>query len=1049
MKPSYGFVEADKIAKVALDVITTHVNADFDCLGSMIAARKLYPGAQLVFPGSQEKGVREFLTTADFSFSRLRDINLAAITRLILVDCQHASRIGSFATIINNPALEIHVYDHHPDTVDTITARHGIIRACGSTSALLANLLKERGLHLTRTEATAILLGIYEDTGNLTYSGTSTDDFTAAAWLLEQGAELAAVSDFLARALNAEQVSLLNDLLHSMKKIVVGGVEVCIATANRDYYVSDIASLAETLREMEGLETIFLLVGMGSRVHVIGRSRDNSIDIGALLHNFGGGGHPTAGSATIKEQTVIQALHRLEHLLLAAMHPGRKISAIMSSPVKTINTGSTIAEARALLTRYNVNAMPVMDGVKMIGFISRRIVEKALYHHLDDSPVTDYMHTEFVRLTPDTPIIEVKNYLTGEGQRFAPVFAADRLVGVVTRTELFRYLNTVETLIEHEQSHDMSGHEIINKIRHTLPEKILETLTDLGKTGDDLGVKVFAVGGFVRDLILGVPNADIDITVEGDGILFADTFAARNGCRVKSHLKFGTATIIFPDGVKIDVASTRLEYYDSPGVLPTVERSSLKMDLCRRDFTINTLAIALSANEYGRLIDFFSARQDLKEKRIRVLHNLSFVEDPTRVFRAVRFEQRLGFTMSAHTENLIKNSIKMNFLDKLGGRRLFNELVHIFEEKDPQLAVVRIASLGALKYIHRSLENSRDIIPVFKESSQIISWFTLLYLKQSLDTWIIYFLALCQNLAADDFVETCVRLDIGPRFISRYAEARTRGIKALDIINRSIHGRSRSLLPSEVCSLLQGLPVEILLHLMARTDELTRRQFSIYFTNLSQVTTVIDGNDLIKLGLEPGPAHKRILAAILAARLDGLIDNGEDELKMAEELIHKETGGGRMICEGTAAPEFRLAGSDGNEHSLSHYRGKTVVIYFYPRDNTPGCTKEACGFRDNHPLLADLNAVVLGVSKDSLKAHDKFIRDFSLPFILLSDPDLGMMKAYGAYGQKAMYGKSVEGVIRSTVVISPDGIVLKHWKKVAKAESHPQEVITFLQGLGR
>ena len=152
-----------------------------------------------------------------------------------------------------------------------------------------------------------------------------------------------------------------------------------------------------------------------------------------------------------------------------------------------------------------------------------------------------------------------------------------------------------------------------------------------------------------------------------------------------------------------------------------------------------------------------------------------------------------------------------------------------------------------------------------------------------------------------------------------------------------------------------------------------------------------------------------------------------------------------MINEGAAAPEFRLAGTDGKEHSLSEYRGKTVVIYFYPRDNTPGCTKEACGFRDNHALLAGLNAVVLGVSKDSIKSHDKFIRDFNLPFTLLSDPDLTMMKAYSAFGEKIMYGKPVEGVIRSTVVVSPEGIVLKHWKKVAKAESHPQDVIKFLQ----
>lgn len=155
--------------------------------------------------------------------------------------------------------------------------------------------------------------------------------------------------------------------------------------------------------------------------------------------------------------------------------------------------------------------------------------------------------------------------------------------------------------------------------------------------------------------------------------------------------------------------------------------------------------------------------------------------------------------------------------------------------------------------------------------------------------------------------------------------------------------------------------------------------------------------------------------------------------------------GKSMITEGVAAPDFKLAGSDGKEHSLREYRGKTVIIYFYPRDNTPGCTREACGFRDIHNTLGGLNAVVLGVSRDSLKAHDKFINDFGLPFVLLSDPGLVMMKLYGAYGEKLMYGKSVEGGIRSTVVIGSDGIVMKHWKKVAKAESHPADLLKYLQ----
>jgi len=149
--------------------------------------------------------------------------------------------------------------------------------------------------------------------------------------------------------------------------------------------------------------------------------------------------------------------------------------------------------------------------------------------------------------------------------------------------------------------------------------------------------------------------------------------------------------------------------------------------------------------------------------------------------------------------------------------------------------------------------------------------------------------------------------------------------------------------------------------------------------------------------------------------------------------------------EGKKAPAFSLEGSDGKKHSLEDYKGKTVVLYFYPRDNTPGCTKEACGFRDLNPTLKKSQAVVLGVSKDSLDSHNKFIANFKLPFVLLSDPKLEVMKRYGAFGKKIMYGKEVQGTIRSTVVISPKGDVIKQWNPVKKAESHPEEVLEFLK----
>ena len=178
----------------------------------------------------------------------------------------------------------------------------------------------------------------------------------------------------------------------------------------------------------------------------------------------------------------------------------------------------------------------------------------------------------------------------------------------------------------------------------------------------------YVAGGFVRDLLLQVKNTDIDIVIEGDGIRFAKTLAEQRHGIVHPHEKFGTATVIFPDQTRIDVATARLEYYEHPAAMPTVELSSIKLDLYRRDFTINAMAIHLNPDRFGTLVDYFNCQNDLKERRIQVLHNLSFVEDPTRIFRAIRFEGRLDFTITRHTEKLIKNTVQMNLFDRFEDR---------------------------------------------------------------------------------------------------------------------------------------------------------------------------------------------------------------------------------------------------------------------------------------------------------------------------------------------------------------------------------------------
>jgi len=871
-----------------MDVITTHMNADFDCLGGMIAASKLYPGAVMVFSGSQEKSMRDFfLKFSDYSlsFTRLKDIDLDRVTRLILVDCQHASRIGPFASILQRPDLEVHIYDHHPDVAGRIVASGGEVRSCGSSTTILASQLMQKGIGVSQSEATLMMLGIYEDTGSLTFPGTTAEDYHAAAWLLESGAQLNTVADFITQELNSEQVNLLDDLLQSLKQISCNGVTVHIAHASREYYVSDVAALAHMMRDMESIEVLFLVIGMGSRVYLVGRSRSAEVSVGEILREFGGGGHATAASATVKELTVLQVLDRLEEILLRRVRASHYVAAIMSSPVKTMPAETSLSEARELLNRYNVNAMPVLSDGEMIGVISRQTVEKAIFHELGNLSVSEYMNTEFLRAGPDTPVMELKSYLAGHNRRFVPVFDNGALVGVVTRTDLLRYMHSGDRLTDLASDSAPQNRDVESRMKRSLSNRVFRLLKQLGSMGDELGYRVYAVGGFVRDLLLGEENLDIDITVEGDGIRFASLFSERHGCRVKSHEKFGTAVILLPDDLKVDVASTRMEYYDSPGVLPTVESSSLKMDLYRRDFTINTLAISLSARDFGHLVDFFGGQRDLKEKSIRVLHNLSFVEDPTRVFRAIRFEQRLGFHIATHTENLIRNAVRMEFLERLGGKRLLAELVHILREREPQNAVERMATLGLLRYIHPELTFTQDVRHLLEESRQMISWFELLYLQRPFERWGVYLLALCDNLHPQAFEETCSRLAISGSYRQKLIDGRAKGITILEELIRRVM-RGKSLRQSELYHWLHDLPVETLLHMMARSGkEEVRRHISTYFTQLSSVHALITGNDLKKLGIPKGPVYRTILDQVLDARLDGLVSSREEEIELVTRIM--------------------------------------------------------------------------------------------------------------------------------------------------------------------
>ena len=889
-------------------VVTTHTNADFDCLGALTAASRLYPGALLAFPGSQEKNLRDFSSRHPELLPPLvkaREINLDAVRCLIIVDCQDPGRIGRFSELLGRPGVEIHVFDHHPSAPGSIPAGNGIIRPAGSCSSMLCGVLADQGCRLTPAEATTILLGIHEDTGRLLFSTTTADDYRAAAWLLEQGASLQVIADALQQELSPPQMELLKALLATIRTTTVNGIPVTVAHASAPRYIGDIAAVAHMIRDMENLDALFLAVEMEGRVYLVGRSRVPEVDAGEILRRFNGGGHAAAASASVHGVHIRQVLQHLEEVIRLSLSGGATAAGIMSSPVKTVRAGISIGEARDMLTRYNCNAMPVMDGDSMSGIISRKIVEKALYHGLGDMPVTDFMHTDYMRATPETPLRVIQSYMIEGNRRFVPVFNGEVLVGAVTRTDLMRHMHRgtgpgSETLYDVEHlERPLRIRSISSMISKRLPPRVVELLRSMGAVADQLSMQIFAVGGFVRDLVLGVDNLDIDVTVEGDGIFFAEAYAARNGGRVRSHELFGTAVILLPDDIKIDVASTRLEYYESPGALPTVERASLRHDLYRRDFTINTLAFCLNNDHFGRLIDHFNGQQDLQERVVRVLHNLSFVEDPTRVFRAIRFEQRLDFRIAPHTEGLIKTSVRMNLLENVGGARLRNELIQMLNEKEPAAAISRMASLGVLPYIHPALKLTPSTSRVVAEAGRVLGWFRLSYLEEPCNHWQVYFLALCDHLNRSDFEAVCTRLAIRERDREHVFSHRQRALSALATLQRRTR-RSEACPASELYALLNPLPVETLLYLAARTvNDAVRRMISTYMTRLRRIHCSMTGSQLRELGLAQGPRVGLVLRKLRNARLDGIISDDQQERELALALIAADDG---ALCCKNASP---------------------------------------------------------------------------------------------------------------------------------------------------
>jgi tRNA nucleotidyltransferase (CCA-adding enzyme) len=423
--------------------------------------------------------------------------------------------------------------------------------------------------------------------------------------------------------------------------------------------------------------------------------------------------------------------------------------------------------------------------------------------------------------------------------------------------------------------------EKMRKYLKNLPREIKNLIALIEEVSRETKMPAYLVGGFPRDLILGVKDWDLDITVEGDGIKFAEIMANKLNTGLVKHQRFGTATLTLGHRLKVDIATTRKEIYPSSASLPQVSPGSIREDLLRRDFTINAMAVSLCGKSGRELIDVYCGKDDLIAGKIRILHDLSFEDDPTRILRAIRFKQRYNFKIEPKTLNLLKEAVSAGLLSKVHPHRTRDELVLMFKEKNPSAQIKQLHALGGLSFISDKLKPGKHTYDLFKSINKEIVWFMQNFpFHGRFEAWLVYFAALLKTLT----------LKQGKKIIRRLGLSKQEEIKILSCrkINQRLIQRleNKNIKPAQIFNLLKPFSYEaIILLRSACRDRVFKKHIADFLKIYNCQRLCTSGDDLCRLGVSPGPLYHKILNKVLAARLNGKVSSRQDELALINKII--------------------------------------------------------------------------------------------------------------------------------------------------------------------
>lgn len=859
-----------------MEIITGHINTDMDCFASMYAASLLYPQAVLVFPGALNKNVREFYSLhKDLLPARpLKGLSLTGVTRLVIVDTSVMSRIGELAQLVRAGGTEVIIYDHHRECDIPYTRR--IHAPVGANTTLLCETVQRQNGVVSPFAATVMAMGLYEDTGCFTYAGTTMRDVAALAYLFQFQPELQVVRECIKWDIDLPQLALFNELLASQERLMVNGHPIVVVTAERREFVADVAVLVQKITDITDASAVVAIIRLGRHCHVIGRGDTAGIDLAPLCEKLGGGGHSQAAAAVLKNCDLAAAVDKVKALLPLIAKPVALARDIMTHQVKTAAPDMTIDEVADILVHYGHSGLPVMHDKQIVGVISRRDVDKARMHHLGHAPVKGFMSTRVITAPQTATVREIENLLVTHDIGRIPITAEDRLIGIVTRSDVLRYLHgqaLAPPYAEHAAPHYVAPDR--DTVRALLSRHATRhLLARAGEIAATRGFKAAVVGGFVRDLLLGEKNEDIDIVIEGDALAFAHALARACHGQVKNTSRFGTVTMV-AGRRKIDIATARTEYYAKPAALPTVASGALHQDLARRDFSINAMGVMLNPAEYGELLDYYGGYGDLRNGVIRVLYNMSFVEDPTRMIRALRFAARFGFTLADDTRQLLRQGIADRLWDKLSLDRLRREMRLVFAEPRWPAILDLMQETGMFSPLFGGVPWTQVAAPLTKLPAAL-AWLSQEGVRADPLSAVLYLL--CRQLPPPAQREHWQKFVPGRR-------GEKAGVGRLDFaaqVSCLAAARERA----AIYDCLQPLPPEVWANLLL--EETVADKVRLFVRELRGLELSVTGNEIIALGIPRGRRVGEIMRQILAAKINGAVNSPEQERALAKLLADKK-----------------------------------------------------------------------------------------------------------------------------------------------------------------